>query len=53
MLEAKRWIVEGTFALLGKCRRLSKDYEVMTKSNLSMLYLRMISLELRRIAKIC
>ena len=48
-----RWIVERTFAWLGKCRCLSKDYELMTKSSLSMLYLGMIRLVLRRIAKIC
>ena len=53
MLEARRWIVERTFAWLGKCRRLSKDYELMTKSSLSMLYLGMIRVVLRRIAKTC
>lgn len=53
MLEARRWIVERTFAWLGKCRRLSKDYELMTKSSLSMLYLSMIRLVLRRIVAIC
>lgn len=53
MLEARRWIVERTFAWLGKCRRLSKDYELMTKSSLSMIYLGMIRLVLRRLAKIC
>ena len=53
MLEARRWIVERTFAWLGKCRRLSKDYELMTKSSLSMLYLGMVRLVLRRIAKAC
>ena len=53
MLEARRWIVERTFAWLGKCRRLSKDYELITKSSLSMIYLGMIRLVLRRIAKIC
>ncbi len=28
----KRWIVERTFAWLGHYRRLSKDYEILTKS---------------------
>lgn len=51
VLQAKRWIVERTFAWLGKCRRLSKDYELITRSSLSMLYLAMIRLMLRRIVK--
>jgi len=50
VLQARRWIVERTFAWLGKCRRLSKDYELVLKSSLSMLYLAMIRLMLRRIA---
>jgi putative transposase len=49
-LEAKRWIVERTFAWLGKCRRLSKDYELITSSSLSMIYLAMSRLVVRRIA---
>lgn len=51
VLQAKRWIVERTFAWLGKCRRLSKDYELITRSSQSMLYLAMIRLMLRRIAR--
>ncbi len=50
VLEARRWIVERTFAWLGKSRRLSKDYELITTSSLSMLYLSMVRLMLRRIA---
>lgn len=49
-VEAKRWIVERTFAWLGKCRRLSKDYELITTSSLSMIYLAMSRLVVRRIA---
>jgi len=49
-LEAKWWIVERTFAWLGKCRRLSKDYELITTSGLSMIYLAMSRLVVRRIA---
>lgn len=49
-VEAKRWIVERTFAWFGKCRRLSKDYELITKSSLSMLYLAMSRLLVKRIA---
>lgn len=28
MLEARRWVVERTFAWIGKARRLSNDYEL-------------------------
>jgi putative transposase len=28
----KRWVVERTFAWLGKFRRLAKDYEILTAS---------------------
>ena len=49
VLEARRWIVERTFAWLGKNRRLSKDYELITTSSLSMIYLAMVRLMLRRI----
>lgn len=48
--EAKRWVVERTFAWLGKCRRLSKDYELIATSSLSMIYLAMTRLIVRRIA---
>jgi putative transposase len=49
VVEAKRWIVERTFAWLGKFRRLSKDYELITTSSMSMIYLVMIRLMLKRI----
>lgn len=50
IVEARRWIVERTFAWLGKARRLSKDYELTLTSSNSMMYLCMIRLMLRRIA---
>src|SRR3954451_11823283 len=28
----KRWIVERTFGWLGRCRRLAKDFEALTRS---------------------
>ena len=33
----KRWIVERTFAWLNYSRRLSKDYEIKTKSEEAMI----------------
>ncbi len=46
----KRWIVERTFAWLGKYRRLSKDYETLPHSSEAMVYIAMINLMLHRIA---
>ncbi len=38
----KRWIVERTFAWLGRYRRLSKDYEANPQSSAAWIYLAMI-----------
>jgi len=48
----KRWIVERTFAWLGRCRRLSKHVENLTRSALAFLRLAMIRLMMRRIARL-
>lgn len=45
----KRWIVERTFAWLGKYRRLSKDYETNPQSSETMIRLAMINLMLHRL----
>lgn len=45
----KRWIVERTFAWLGKYRRLSKDYEAKTHTSETVIYLAMIHLMVRRL----
>ena len=47
----KRWIVERTFAWLGRCRRLAKDVETRTRTALAFLRLALIRLMLRRIAR--
>src|SRR5918994_3474495 len=48
---AKRWIVERTFGWLGRCRRLAKDFEGLTRTHLAFVQLAMIRLMLRRIAR--
>lgn len=46
----QRWVVERTFAWLGRSRRLSKDYERQPESSRAMLQLASIQLMLRRAA---
>lgn len=45
----KRWIVERTFAWLGKYRRLSKDYETLPQSSEAMVYIAMINMMVHRL----
>jgi putative transposase len=45
----QRWVVERTFAWLGRSRRLSKDYERLPESSEAMLWGSMIHLMLRRL----
>ena len=48
-VQPRRWVVERTFAWLGRCRRLSKDYEEAPASSEAWLYLAMSHLLLRRL----
>lgn len=48
----RRWIVERTFGWLGRCRRLSKDYEEFPESSEAMAHVAMIQLMLRRLTAI-
>jgi putative transposase len=45
-----RWVVERTFAWLGRHRRLSKDYEYLSNTSEAMIYVAMIGLMVRRLA---
>jgi putative transposase len=51
IVELKRWIEERTFAWFDKFRRLSKDYELVTLTSLSMMYLVMTRLMCRKICQ--
>lgn len=49
--EPKRWVIERTFAWLGRNRRLAKDFETSIASAEAWLFLASIRLIARRIAK--
>jgi putative transposase len=46
----RRWVVERTFAWLGRYRRLSKDYEHLTECSEGIIYVASIGTMLNRIA---
>jgi putative transposase len=46
----RRWVVERTFAGIGRSRRMSKDYEYLTSSSENRVYLTLIRLLVRRLA---
>ena len=47
----RRWVVERTFAWLGRQRRLSKDYEALSETTEAWIYTTMTWLMLRRLAR--
>ncbi len=47
----KRWIVERTFAWLGRSRRLSKDYEALCETVEAWIFIAMIHLMTKRLAR--
>jgi putative transposase len=47
----RRWVVERTFAWLGRYRRLSRDYEYDPTSSEAMIYLASIRTMLHRITR--
>ncbi len=47
----RRWVVERTFAWLGRYRRLSKDYEQLPETSEAMIYAAMVHLMLKRLAR--
>ncbi len=46
---ARRWVVERTFAWLSFNRRLSKDYEKLTRNSEAALYVAVLPLLLKRL----
>ncbi|ESW66243.1 transposase IS3 [Mesorhizobium sp. LSJC280B00] len=47
----RRWVVERTFAWLGRCRRLAKDWEKSLASAEAWIYVAHIRLLTRRLAR--
>lgn len=48
-----RWVVERTFAWLGRCRRLAKDWESTVESSTAWAHIASIRLVTRRLARYC
>jgi transposase len=45
----RRWVVERTFAWLGRCRRLAKDFENLTATAVAFITMASIRLMLRKL----
>lgn len=50
-LEARRWVVERTFAWEGRNRRLTRDYEGLPETEEALCYLGMVHLMLKRLTR--
>ena len=48
----RRWVVARTFAWLGRCQRLSQDYEALCATTEAWIHIAMIQLMLRRLAPV-
>lgn len=48
----RRWVVERTFAWVGRCRANGKDYERCNKSSAGMVYASMVKLMLNRLSPV-
>lgn len=53
VLLPRRWVVERTFAWLGRCRRLAKDWEASIESSTAWAYIANIKVMTRRLATFC
>ncbi len=49
----RRWVVERTFAWLGRCRRLAKDFEATIESATAWTLIAHIRILIRRLARYC
>jgi transposase len=49
----RRWVVERTFAWLGRYRRMSKDYEYKIQTSKVMIFLCLVRTFLKRLNKAC
>lgn len=49
----RRWVVERTFAWLGRCRRLAKDWERSIESSTAWTFIAHIRILVRRLARYC
>jgi putative transposase len=49
----RRWVVERTFAWLGRCRRLAKDWEKSIESSTAWTLIAHIRILIRRLARYC
>jgi transposase len=47
----RRWVVERTFAWLGRCRRLAKDWECLNQSGRAWILLASIRFMVRRLGR--